>query len=129
MPRVKKQSLQVSRSYVTWYIKQTLTWLGIYVSNVEKLRDSSQTHCSKMWGNDKGRIVKGVLWDDRDRAEQEMTGFIQDPLHAIERLHNMDLYEVVMEQFRKSFVENDDVSHLSLCLALLNEHNNARTNL
>jgi hypothetical protein len=41
----------------------------------------------------------------------------------------MDLYEVVMEQFRKSFVENDDVSHLSLCLALLNEHNNARTNL
>jgi hypothetical protein len=70
-------------------------------------------HCSKVRGNDRDRVATAML-DNRSCVEQEGSGFIPNPRRAIHLVHNMDLRDDAMEQFRRAFEDGDDVSPSSL---------------
>jgi hypothetical protein len=50
------------------------------------------------------------MLDSRSCVEQDGPGLIPDPSSAIHLVHNMDLRDKVMQEFRQAFEDEDDVS-------------------
>ena len=74
-----------------------------------EVRTEVKRHCSKVRGNDRDRVVVTMI-DNRKCVEQDSPGFIPNPHGALHLVHNMDLRDTVMAEFRQAFEEDDNVS-------------------